>query len=71
MPVAGTLGIRQLYAFCHVMQQASCRVLKKCGFTREGLLRDYAEFPNDDPGRLQDAICYLRSWKTDPEWNST
>jgi ribosomal-protein-alanine N-acetyltransferase len=62
MPVAVTLGIRELYAFCHVMQLASCRVLEKCGFSREGLLRDHAEFPNDDPGRLQDAICYSRRW---------
>jgi RimJ/RimL family protein N-acetyltransferase len=70
MPVAEMLGIRQLYAFCHVMQQASCRVLEKCGFSREGLLREYAKFPNDDPTRLQDVIYYSRSWKTDREPSS-
>jgi [ribosomal protein S5]-alanine N-acetyltransferase len=59
--VAGTLGIRRLYAFCHIDQLTSCRVLEKCGFARDGMLRDYAEFPNDRPGQLHDAISYSRS----------
>jgi ribosomal-protein-alanine N-acetyltransferase len=66
IPVAAALGIRQLHAYCHVMQSASCRVLEKCGFSREGVLRDYAEFPNDELGRLQDTICFSRSWTTAP-----
>ena len=63
--IAGELGIRQLYAFCHVNQRASSRVLEKCEFTREGILRAHTEFPNDKPGRLQDAICYSRTCGTD------
>jgi RimJ/RimL family protein N-acetyltransferase len=47
-------------------QLASCRVLEKCRFSREGILRGYAEFPNDRPGQRQDAICYSRSSETDP-----
>jgi ribosomal-protein-alanine N-acetyltransferase len=66
IPIAGELGIRQLYAFCHVKQLASCRVLEKCEFAREGILRAHAEFPNDKPGQLQDAIGYSRRWGTDP-----
>jgi ribosomal-protein-alanine N-acetyltransferase len=59
--VAGELGVRQLCAFCHVEQLASCRVLEKCEFSRDGILRDHTEFPNDRPGQLQDAISYSRN----------
>jgi [ribosomal protein S5]-alanine N-acetyltransferase len=60
IPVAAELGIRQLYAICHVEQLASCRVLEKCEFARDGIIHDYAEFPNDRPGLVQDAISYSR-----------
>jgi RimJ/RimL family protein N-acetyltransferase len=49
-----------LYALCHPGHRASWRVLEKCGFEREGLLRRYAAFPNlgaEDPG---DVLCYAR-----------
>lgn len=58
--VARATGVRRLYALCHPGHRASYRVLEKCGFDREGVLRAYAEFPNlesDDPG---DALCYAR-----------
>jgi RimJ/RimL family protein N-acetyltransferase len=61
IPVADQLGIRRLNAFCHVKQLASCRVLEKCQFTRDGILHEQAEFPNDRAGQLQDAIGYSRS----------
>jgi [ribosomal protein S5]-alanine N-acetyltransferase len=61
IPVARQVGIRQLCAFCHPKQLASCRVLEKCEFAREGIIRNYAEFPNEQPGQLQDALGYLRT----------
>ena len=45
----GTRGVRRLYAMCHHAHRASAHVLEKCGFTLEGVLRRYAEFPNLDP----------------------
>jgi RimJ/RimL family protein N-acetyltransferase len=58
--LAQGLGVRRLYALCHPGHGASVRVLEKGGFSREGLLRRYAVFPNlplSDPG---DALCYAR-----------
>ena len=37
---------------------ASARVLEKCDFAREGVLRGYAEFPNLAPVEPQDVLCY-------------
>lgn len=51
-------GVRRLYALCHPDHRASWRVLEKGGFTREGILRSYAEFPNLTPGQLSDVLCY-------------
>jgi ribosomal-protein-alanine N-acetyltransferase len=56
--IAQELGIQRLYALCHTEHVASCRVLEKCAFIREGILRAFAEFPNDRPGQLQDVVCY-------------
>jgi [ribosomal protein S5]-alanine N-acetyltransferase len=58
--VARACGIRRLYALCHAEHRASARVLEKCGFDREGVLRRYAEFPNLAPGEPQDVLCYSR-----------
>jgi [ribosomal protein S5]-alanine N-acetyltransferase len=57
---APELGVRRLYALCHPQHTASVRVLEKCAFGREGILRAYAEFPNERPGELQDVLCYSR-----------
>jgi RimJ/RimL family protein N-acetyltransferase len=57
---AAEVGLRRVYALCHPDHRASWRVLEKCGFDREGLLRGYADFPNlraEDPG---DVLCYGR-----------
>jgi len=56
--LARSMGVRRLYAICHVDHEASWRVLEKCGFTREGILRKYAEFPNLVPGEPSDVCCY-------------
>ena len=56
--VARSMGVRRLYAICHVEHRASANVLEKCGFQCEGVLRKYAEFPNLSPGEPQDVFCY-------------
>jgi ribosomal-protein-alanine N-acetyltransferase len=56
--LARGIGVRRLYALCHPDHVASRRVLEKGGFTREGILRSYAEFPNLVPGELADVLCY-------------
>jgi RimJ/RimL family protein N-acetyltransferase len=55
---APSLGVRRLFALCHHEHRASARVLEKCGFALEGVLRRYAIFPNLDPGEPQDVRCY-------------
>jgi ribosomal-protein-alanine N-acetyltransferase len=56
--VARDCGVVRLYALCHHLHRASARVLEKGGFTLEGTLRRYAEFPNLQPGIPNDVLCY-------------
>jgi RimJ/RimL family protein N-acetyltransferase len=56
--LAPRLGLRRLYAICHVDHRPSWRVLEKAGLTREAVLRNYAEFPNLDPPAVCDVFCY-------------
>jgi len=56
--LAPALGVRRLYALCHVGHEASSRVLEKGGFTREGILRRYMTFPNLGDGEPADVFCY-------------
>ncbi len=58
--LARGLGVRRLYALCHPDHAASWRVLEKCGFLREGVLRRYAEFPSLRPGQPEDSLCYAQ-----------
>jgi len=58
--VARTSGVRRLYAVCHATHHASARVLEKGGFTLEGTLRRYADFPNLTPGDPCDCLCFSR-----------
>jgi len=58
--VSAATGIVRLQAHCHVEHDASCRVLEKCGFLREGILHRYSEFPNLEGGVLGDVISYSR-----------
>lgn len=60
------LGVLRLTAMCHPEHRASWRVMQKCGFTREGLLRAQAQFPNLAPGIAADVLCY--SFVFDTEW---
>jgi [ribosomal protein S5]-alanine N-acetyltransferase len=56
--IARYLDLVRLYALCHTENVASCRVLEKTGFLREGILRRHTEFPNlNVPGPL-DVFCY-------------
>ena len=43
---ARALGVWRLYAECHVEHAASWRVMEKCGFAREGVLKRHTVFPN-------------------------
>ncbi|MBI1839334.1 MAG: GNAT family N-acetyltransferase [Verrucomicrobia bacterium] len=56
--IAWGIGLVRLYAPCHVENAASVRVLEKCGFAREGVLRKHSEFPNLKPGEPSDVLCY-------------
>lgn len=56
---ARTVGVRQLYALCHIEHQPSWHVLEKCGFTREAILTRYVEFPNLRPGDPCDVFRYM------------
>jgi [ribosomal protein S5]-alanine N-acetyltransferase len=56
-----SFGVRRLYALCHPENRASARVLEKCGFTLEHLLREHAVFPNLGSGRRDDCLRYGRN----------
>ena len=56
--IAKNSGLRRLYALCHHEHRASARVLEKCDFAREGVLRAHVEFPNLIPVEPQDVACY-------------
>jgi ribosomal-protein-alanine N-acetyltransferase len=47
--LARAIGVRQLSATCHVEHLASARVLEKCAFTREAVLKRHTVFPNLAP----------------------
>jgi len=55
--LARSLGVRFLYAVCHVEHRASAHVMEKCGLTSEGLLRQHIVFPNISPLRA-DVLRY-------------
>jgi ribosomal-protein-alanine N-acetyltransferase len=60
--LAPALGIIRMHAMCHAGHAASARVLEKCGYTREGMLRRHSIFPNcGQPGPL-DVLSYARTW---------
>jgi len=56
--LAANVGVRRLYAICHTAHGSSWRVLEKGGFSREGVLRRYMEFPNLDDAGPSDVFCY-------------
>lgn len=56
------LGVERLWAAVFEGNRASCRVLEKCGFTREATLRRAAR----KNGKTLDVVLYGR-WKADGE----
>jgi RimJ/RimL family protein N-acetyltransferase len=56
--LAKSLGVRRLYALCHPEHKASAKVLERCGFEREGLLRRFMPFPNLGGDEPSDVLCY-------------
>ena len=58
--LAGKLGVKRLEAICHIDHRASARVLEKCGFQLEEILREHTEFPNLAPGQKSDVLSYVR-----------
>jgi ribosomal-protein-alanine N-acetyltransferase len=58
--LARELGVERLEAICHIDHRASARVLEKCGFQREDILRNHTEFPNLAPGQKSDVLSYVR-----------
>ncbi len=58
--VARQAGVVRVYALCHPENGASSRVLEKCGFTREAILRKHTRFPNLEQTGPHDVLCYAR-----------
>jgi [ribosomal protein S5]-alanine N-acetyltransferase len=56
--VARGVGVVRIYAICHMENPTSWRVLEKCGFKREAVLRRHSEFPNLTPNEPCDVLCY-------------
>ncbi len=52
-------GVVRVWAYCHVDNAASARVLEKTGMAREGRLNAWVVFPNLD-GAVGDCWCYAR-----------
>jgi len=59
--LAWQLDVDWLFALCHPDHGASIRVLEKCGFDRDPGGTRPVEFPNLEPGKLIDALCFARS----------
>jgi [ribosomal protein S5]-alanine N-acetyltransferase len=55
--LAASRGVARLYATCHVDHRASWRVMEKCGFERECILRRHTVFPNLSP-EPEDVLMY-------------
>ena len=53
-------AVFRAYAYCHVANRPSLRVMEKAGMVREGLLRRLIVFPNLSPQPL-DVYCYART----------
>lgn len=61
--LARQLDLTRIYALCHPEHIASQRVLEKCSFTRDETFIKQFEFPNLQPGVLQDVACYAMKCK--------
>ena len=65
---APALGLRRLYAYCHVDHAASARVLEKCAFVREGVLARHTVFPNSGRSRSRSTVAVPRSTTPSRTW---
>ena len=61
--LAREMGAVRIEATCHVGHAPSWRVMEKCGFEREGLLRRHTLFPNYSPDP-QDVFLYAQILRT-------
>ena len=59
--LAWRLGVDFLFALCHPDHQASMHVLEKQHFARDSGWSRQVEFPNLEPGRLVDVVCFATS----------
>ncbi len=56
--LAARLGVKRLYAGVHPDHVPSAHVLDKAGFRDDGIAESCCEFPNQQPGVLQDVRLY-------------
>ena len=56
--MAAAVRVQRVYALCHLRHEKSIRVLERCEFAREGILRGYPVFPNLGVPDPQDVYCY-------------
>ena len=59
--IAQSVGVMRLYAVCHLHHEAAIRVLERCSFAREGVMRKFRIFPNLHDTRPQDVCLYART----------
>lgn len=62
--LAEQLKAQRLCALCHPNHRASWRVLEKCDFQREGVLRKYLPFPNIQADIPADVLSYSRIFES-------
>jgi len=58
-------GISRVWATCAIDNPASARVLEKCGYEREGILRNWAKYPAQGD-RTFDNYSYVRGATVTP-----
>ncbi|CAH1609133.1 GNAT family N-acetyltransferase [Vibrio sp. MMG022] len=54
-----SVGVKQIHTAPHIDHQASIRVLEKCGFKKQGVLKEYAVFPALSPNPQDCLSMYL------------
>ncbi len=57
--VAKARGVHRLYALCHTSNGSSVRVLDRCGFRNEGVLKKFLVFPNLGDAQPQDVFSFV------------
>ncbi len=56
--LARSLDRARIFALCHPEHRPSRLVLEKAGFSIDAAWSTPIEFPNLEPGRFQDVVCY-------------